>query len=133
MERLSVRSDRQTQLIEITRLVEDAVASFAAEAAAALVYVPHTTAGVTINENADPAVAADFETALGRLVEEDGPWLHVEGGAPNAASHVRTALMGTQVLVPLEGGRLVLGTWQGIFLVECDGPRTRTVLVTPLA
>jgi secondary thiamine-phosphate synthase enzyme len=133
MERLSVRSDRQTQLIEITRLVEDAVASFATEAAAALVSVPHTTAGVTINENADPDVAADFETALRRLVEEDGGWRHVEGGAPNAASHIRTALMGTQVLVPLEGGRLVLGTWQGIFLVECDGPRTRTVLVTPLA
>jgi secondary thiamine-phosphate synthase enzyme len=132
MERLSVRSERQTQLIEITRLVEDAASAFGA-AAAALVYVPHTTAGVTINENADPAVAADFETALRRLVEEDGGWQHVEGGAPNAASHVRTALMGTEVLVPLDHGRLALGTWQGIFLVECDGPRTRTVLVTPLA
>jgi secondary thiamine-phosphate synthase enzyme len=132
MERLSVRSERQTQLIEITRLVEDAASAFG-DAAAALVYVPHTTAGVTINENADPAVAADFETALRRLVEEDGGWQHVEGGAPNAASHVRTALMGTQVLVPLDHGRLALGTWQGIFLVECDGPRTRTVLVTPLA
>jgi secondary thiamine-phosphate synthase enzyme len=132
MERLSVRSERQTQLIEITRLVEDAASTFGVDAAAALVYVPHTTAGVTINENADPAVAADFETALRRLVEEDGGWQHVEGGAPNAASHVRTALMGTQVLVPLERGRLQLGTWQGIFLVECDGPRTRTVLVTAL-
>jgi secondary thiamine-phosphate synthase enzyme len=132
MERLSVRSERQTQLIEITRLVEGAASAFG-DAAAALVYVPHTTAGVTINENADPAVAADFETALRRLVEEDGGWQHVEGGAPNAASHVRTALMGTQVLVPLDHGRLALGTWQGIFLVECDGPRTRTVLVTPLA
>jgi secondary thiamine-phosphate synthase enzyme len=132
MERLSVRTERQTQLIEITRLVEDAASSFG-DAAAALVYVPHTTAGVTINENADPAVAADLETALGRLVEEDGGWRHIEGGAPNAASHIRTALMGTQVLVPLEQGRLVLGTWQGIFLVECDGPRTRTVLVTALA
>jgi secondary thiamine-phosphate synthase enzyme len=132
MERLSVRSDRQTQLIEITRLVEDAASAFG-EAGAVLVYVPHTTAGVTINENADPAVAADCETALRRLVEEDAGWQHVEGGAPNAASHVRTALMGTQVLVPLDRGRLALGTWQGIFLVECDGPRTRTVLVTPLA
>ena len=132
MERLSVRSERQTQLIEITRLVEGAASAFG-DAAAALVYVPHTTAGVTINENADPAVAADFETALRRLVEENGGWQHVEGGAPNAASHIRTALMGTQVLVPLDHGRLALGTWQGIFLVECDGPRARTVLVTPLA
>jgi secondary thiamine-phosphate synthase enzyme len=132
MERLSVRSERQTQLIEITRLVEDAASAFG-DAAAALVYVPHTTAGVTINENADPAVSADFETALRRLVEEDGGWQHVEGGAPNAASHIRTALMGTQVLVPLDHGRLALGTWQGIFLVECDGPRARTVLVIPLA
>jgi secondary thiamine-phosphate synthase enzyme len=132
MERLSVRSERQTQLIEITRLVEGAASAFG-DAAAALVYVPHTTAGVTINENADPAVSADFETALRRLVEEDGGWQHVEGGAPNAASHIRTALMGTQVLVPLDHGRLALGTWQGIFLVECDGPRARTVLVIPLA
>jgi secondary thiamine-phosphate synthase enzyme len=131
MERLAVQTARKTELVEITALVERAVAGFG-KAAAALVYVPHTTAGVTINENADPAVAADFETALRSLVEEDGGWQHVEGGAPNAASHVRTALMGTQVIVPLEHGRLALGTWQGIFLVECDGPRTRNVLVTAL-
>jgi secondary thiamine-phosphate synthase enzyme len=130
MERLTVRTERKTQVVEVTRLVEDAVRG--AEGAVALVSVPHTTAGVTINENADPDVARDLETALGLLVEEDAGWRHVEGGAPNAASHVRTALMGNQVLVPLEAGRLVLGTWQGIFLVECDGPRTRTVLVTVL-
>jgi secondary thiamine-phosphate synthase enzyme len=130
MERLAVRTERKTQLGEITRLVEEAVAR--AEGAAVLVYVPHTTAGVTINENADPSVARDLETALQRLVEEDGGWQHVEGGAPNAASHIRTALMGTQVVVPLEAGRLQLGTWQGIFLVECDGPRTRSVLVSVL-
>src|SRR2546423_14442317 len=110
MERLAVRTERTTQLIEITRLVEESVAG--AEGAAVLVSVPHTTAGVTINENADPDVARDIETALARLVEEDASWRHVEGGAPNAASHIRAALMGNQVLVPLEAGRLVLGTWQ---------------------
>jgi secondary thiamine-phosphate synthase enzyme len=131
MERLAVRTERKTQLVEITRLVEEAAAG--AGGVGVLVYVPHTTAGVTINENADPAVARDFETALQRLAEEDAGWQHVEGGEQNAASHIRTALMGTQVIVPLEAGRLQLGTWQGIFLVECDGPRTRSVLVSVLA
>ena len=131
MERLTVRTERQTQLIEVTRLVADAVAG--AEGAAVLVSVPHTTAGVTINENADPDVARDFEAALQRIVGDEWPWQHVEDGAPNGPSHIRAALMGNQVLVPLEGGRLQLGTWQGIFLVECDGPRTRNVLVTVLA
>ena len=125
-----MRTERKTQVVEVTGLVADAVRGV--EGAAVLVSVPHTTAGVTINENADPDVAHDLETALGLLVEEDAGWRHVEGGAPNAASHVRTALLGNQVLVPLEAGRLVLGTWQGIFLVECDGPRTRHVLVTVL-
>jgi secondary thiamine-phosphate synthase enzyme len=131
VERLSVRTERKTQLVEITRLVEEAAAGV--EGAAVLVYVPHTTAGVTINENADPSVARDVETALRELVADEAGWQHVEGGEQNAASHIRTSLVGTQVLIPLEGGRLQLGTWQGIFLVECDGPRTRTVLVTALA
>ena len=131
MERLTVRTERATQLIEITRLVADAVAG--ADGSAVLVYVPHTTAGVTINENADPDVARDFEAALQRIVRDEWPWQHVEDGAPNGPAHIRAALMGTQVLVPLEAGRLQLGTWQGIFLVECDGPRTRNVLVSVLA
>jgi secondary thiamine-phosphate synthase enzyme len=130
MERLTIRTERATQLIEITRLVEEAVAG--ADGAAVLVYVPHTTAGVTINENADPDVARDFEAAVQRIVRDEWPWQHVEDGAPNGPSHIRAALMGSHVLVPLEDGRLQLGTWQGIFLVECDGPRTRNVLVTVL-
>jgi secondary thiamine-phosphate synthase enzyme len=130
MERLTVRTERKTQLVEITRLVGEAVAG--AAGSAALVYVPHTTAGVTINENADPDVARDFEAALQRIVGDEWGWRHVEADEENAPSHIRAALMGTQVLVPLDGGRLQLGTWQGIFLVECDGPRTRSVLVTVL-
>jgi secondary thiamine-phosphate synthase enzyme len=128
---ISVRTERRTQLLEITREVQEAVDG--TEAAAALVFVPHTTAGLTINEHADPAVARDFERALERLVGEGWGWEHIEAGEENAPSHIRAALMGPQVVVPVEGGRLALGTWQGIFFCELDGPRDRTVLVTPLS
>jgi secondary thiamine-phosphate synthase enzyme len=128
----SLRTDRRTQLVEITRQVQEALGR-AADVTAALVFVPHTTAGVTINEHADPAVARDLETALERLVGDGWGWQHVEAGEENAPSHVRAALMGPQVIVPVRDGRLALGTWQGIFFCELDGPRTRTVYVTPLA
>jgi secondary thiamine-phosphate synthase enzyme len=128
---ITLRSERRTQLIEITREVESAVED--ARGAAALVFVPHTTAGVMINENADPAVAGDFELALERIVGDDWGWQHVEAGEENAPSHIRSSLMGPQVVVPIAGGRLALGTWQGIFFCEFDGPRTRKVIVTPLA
>jgi secondary thiamine-phosphate synthase enzyme len=128
---ITLRSDRRTQLIEITREVEDVLQG--ADGAAALVFVPHTTAGVTINENADPAVTRDFERALERIVGDDWGWEHVEAGEENAPSHIRSALMSPQVVVPMSGGRLALGTWQGIFFCEFDGPRARRVLVTPLA
>jgi secondary thiamine-phosphate synthase enzyme len=128
---ITLRSERRTQLIEITRDVERALEG--TEGAAALIYVPHTTAGVTINENADPAVARDFERALERIVGEEWGWQHVEAGEENAPSHIRSALMSPQVVVPLEGGRLALGTWQGIFFCEFDGPRTRRVLVSVLS
>jgi secondary thiamine-phosphate synthase enzyme len=132
VQRITVRTERRTQLVEITRQVQEALAD-ADGASAVLVYVPHTTAGVTINEHADPAVARDFEAALERMVGDDWGWKHVEEGEENAPSHIRAALMGPQVLVPLESGRLALGTWQGIFFCELDGPRERTVYVSPLA
>jgi secondary thiamine-phosphate synthase enzyme len=131
MRRVSLRTDRRTQLVEITELVQDAVEA-SDDAAAVLVYVPHTTAGVTINENADPAVARDFERALERIVGDDWGWEHVEAQEENAPSHIRAALMGPQVVIPLDAGRLALGTWQGIFFCELDGPRDRTVHVTTL-
>jgi len=129
---LTVRTERRTQLVDITRQVRDAVDGDGGSGSAALVYVPHTTAGVTINEHADPAVARDFEAALERLVGEEWGWQHIEEGEENAPSHIRAALMGPQVLVPLRDGQLALGTWQGIFFCELDGPRTRTVYVTVL-
>jgi secondary thiamine-phosphate synthase enzyme len=131
MRRVSLRTERRTHVLEITRLVEGAVEA-GEDAAAVLVYVPHTTAGVTIQEHADPAVARDLERALERIVGDGWGWEHVEAGEENAPSHVRATLVGPQVLVPLDGGRLALGTWQGIFFCELDGPRERTVYVTTL-
>ena len=131
MREIDLSTDRKTQLVEITREVESALDG-ANGATAALVFVPHTTAGVTINEHADPAVARDLEAAMERMVREDWGWEHIEEGEENAPSHVRAALYGPQVLVPLREGRLALGTWQGIFFCEFDGPRRRKVYVTPL-
>jgi len=129
---IRVRSERRTQLVEITEKVQEAVNGGRDGASAVLIYVPHTTAGVTIQEHADPAVARDLEAALERVVGDDWGWEHVEAGEENAPSHVRASLMSPQVLVPIEDGRLALGTWQGIFFCEFDGPRERKVLVTPL-
>jgi secondary thiamine-phosphate synthase enzyme len=128
---LTVRTERQSQLVDITRLVRDAVAG--QTGSAVLVYVPHTTAGVTVNEHADPMVARDFEMALERIAPEDWGWQHVEEGEENAPTHVRASLMGPSVLVPLRDGAMALGTWQGIFLCEFDGPRERSVHVSVLA
>ncbi|MDQ3866737.1 MAG: secondary thiamine-phosphate synthase enzyme YjbQ [Actinomycetota bacterium] len=127
-----VRTERRTQALDVTSQVREAIAG-AGEAAAALVYVPHTTAGVVVQEHADPAVAHDLERALERIVGDEWGWEHVEAGEENAPSHVRAALTATSVLVPLRGGDLALGTWQGIFFCEFDGPRRRTIYVTPLA
>ena len=131
MHEISLETERRTQLVDITGKVQGALDS-ADGASAALIFVPHTTAGVTINEHADPAVARDFEQALERIVGDGWGWEHVEAGEENAPSHVRASLMSPQVLVPLRDGRLALGTWQGIFFCEFDGPRDRTVLLTPL-
>ena len=131
MVEFKVSTERQSQLVDITQRVRDALAD--ARGSAALVYVPHTTAGVTINEHADPAVARDFETALERIVPPDWPWQHIEEGEENAPTHIRAAFMGPSVLIPLrDDGTLALGTWQGIFFCEFDGPRERSVFVSVL-
>jgi secondary thiamine-phosphate synthase enzyme len=128
---IRVRTERRTQVVDVTREVREAVAG--SGGAAVSVYVPHTTAGVTINEGADPAVARDLEAALERMVDDGWPWQHHEPPEDNAAGHVRTSLMGPSVVVPLrEDGSLALGTWQSIFFCEFDGPRERSVYVTVL-
>ena len=130
MKELRINTARRTQFLDITRDVREAVNGDGGSAV--LVYVPHTTAGLTINEHADPAVARDFEAALERMVGDDWGWQHIEEGEENAPSHIRASLMGPQVLVPLRDGELALGTWQGIFFCELDGPRTRSVYVSVL-
>ena len=131
MQEIRVRTERRSHVVDITREVRDAIAG--ARGSAALVFVPHTTAGVTVNEHADPAVARDLESALERIVDDGWPWKHVEPGEENAPTHVRAALIGPSVVIALrEDGSLALGTWQGIFLCEFDGPRDRSVYVSVL-
>ena len=131
MQEISLRTERRTQLLDITPQVEEAL-NGADGAAAALVYVPHTTAGVTINEDIDPVLANDLEAAMEKIVEDAWSWRHDDADGPNAPSHVRASLMSPEVLVPLQAGRLALGRYQGIFFCEFDGPRERKVYVTAL-
>jgi secondary thiamine-phosphate synthase enzyme len=126
----TVTTERRTQVLDVTASVRQALEG--ADGAAALVYVPHTTAGVVVQEHADPAVARDLEMALERIVDDGWPWQHLEDGDVNPWSHVRSALTATSVVLPLANGELALGTWQGIFFCEFDGPRTRRVLVATL-
>src|SRR6185312_2899316 len=105
---VTLKTSRRTQVLDITEQVKGVLDGV--HGAAVLVYVPHTTAGVTINEHADPAVARDFERALERMVGDDWGWEHIEAGEENAPSHIRASLMGPQVLVPVKEGRLALGT-----------------------
>ena len=132
MHELTIETERHTQLIDITAQVREAVDG--ADGAAVLVYVPHTTAGLTINEHADPLVARDFEMALERIVAGGvGLAAHRGGRGERALAHPRASLMGPQVAGPArDDGELALGTWQGIFFCELDGPRTRSVYVTVL-
>ena len=132
MHEITIKTDRHTEVVDITARVQEALDQ-ANGAAAALVYVPHTTAGVTINEHADPALKSDIENALEQIVDDDWGWQHSDADGPNAPSHVRASLTGPQVLVPLRDGKLALGRWQGIFFCEFDGPRERKVYVTTLA
>jgi len=129
---ISLRTERRTQLLDITPQVEQALNGADGGAAAALVYVPHTTAGVTINEDIDPQLASDLEQAMEKIVEDGWSWRHDDADGPNAPSHVRASLMSPEVLVPLDAGRLALGRYQGIFFCEFDGPRERKVYVTAL-
>jgi secondary thiamine-phosphate synthase enzyme len=126
-----VTTERKTQVVDVTDQVRAAIDG-ADGASAALVYVPHTTAGVTINEHIDPALKSDFEAALENIVGDEWAWQHSDADGPNAPSHIRAALVSPQVLIPLDRGALALGTYQGIFFCEFDGPRTRKVLVTTL-
>jgi secondary thiamine-phosphate synthase enzyme len=131
VQEISLRTERRTQLLDITPQVEEALNGVDG-AAAALIYVPHTTAGVTINEDIDPALSDDLESAMEKIVEDGWTWKHDDDDGPNAPSHMRASLMSPEVLVPLNEGKLALGRYQGIFFCEFDGPRDRKVYVTTL-
>jgi len=123
---LQLRSSRRTELIDITPQVEEAVRASGVQEGICLLYVPHTTAGITVNENADPSVKQDILEALERLVPPGAHYKHTEG---NADSHIKATLVGSSVMIPVAGGRLAFGTWQGVFFCEFDGPRSRRVLI----
>jgi secondary thiamine-phosphate synthase enzyme len=122
--KISVRTSKRSQMVDITSEVQSAVSEAGLADGLCVVFVPHTTAGVTINENADPAVVRDLLTTLSGLVPESGDYAHAEG---NSDAHLKAAMMGFSVQVFVEGGRLQLGTWQGIYFCEFDGPRNRQV------
>jgi len=126
MTRLRVKTTRRTELINITAEVAKAIARSGVKDGMCHICVPHTTAGVTINEGDDPDVARDIEATLDRLVPRDAGYRHYEG---NADSHVKVALVGSSQSVFVEEGRPALGRWQAIFFCEFDGPREREVLV----
>jgi secondary thiamine-phosphate synthase enzyme len=128
---LRVRTERRSQLVEITAGIRDAVAG--ARGTAVLVYIPHTTAAVTINERIDPVLLDDLDGVLERLAGDPGAYRHDDADGPNGASHLRASLVGPQVVVPLrDDGALALGAYQGVFLCEFDGPRERSVYVSVL-
>jgi len=123
---IEVPTGTRTQMVDITATVAAELEKARARNGSCTVYVPHTTAGVTINENADPDVSRDILAGLARLVPATGDYRHAEG---NADAHIKASLVGSSVTVPVIDGRLALGTWQAIYFCEFDGPRHRHVLV----
>ena len=123
---ISVKTSSRTDFVDITAEIRSVLEASGVRDGAVDVFVPHTTAGVTINENADPDVLRDMETILDRIVPWTGGYRHAEG---NSAAHVKTSLMGSSLRIPVANGRLSLGTWQGVYLCEFDGPRSRRVRI----
>ena len=126
LQEFTLRSHRRTELIDITAQLAERVRQSQVASGLLIVYVPHTTAAVTINENADPSVPHDFLTELERLVPQEGTYLHAEGNSP---AHVKSSLVGSSQNLFIEESQLVLGTWQGVFFCEFDGPRSRKVKI----
>ena len=126
MRTFSVSTSERVDLVEITSTVAQEVAKSGVGTGTVTIYVPHTTCGVTINESADPDVARDIKMHLAKLVPQDGGFKHYEG---NSDSHIKTSMIGSSENIFIECGKLVLGTWQGIFLCDFDGPRTRKVYI----
>jgi len=130
MKEINIRTNSHVEMIDITASVQAAVNEKNLQSGYCIVFTPHTTAAVTINENADPDVPRDIIAALEKAVPQNAPYRHSEGNSP---AHVKSSLVGASETVLIENGRLVLGTWQSIFFCEFDGPRTRRVLIKVIA
>lgn len=126
MNTININTKTRTEFIDITENVQRIVKEKGVSSGICVVYCPHTTAGLTINENADPSVKKDIINHLQELIPEDKGYSHIEG---NADSHIKSSLIGSSLNVIIEDGRLILGTWQGIYFCEFDGPRKRDVYV----
>jgi secondary thiamine-phosphate synthase enzyme len=122
--KLTVKTREKTEFIDITNIVQQQITSDGIQNGCCMLFVPHTTAGITINENADPSVKSDILNVLNTVIPWQADYGHLEGNSP---AHIKSTLVGASELIAIEGGKLVLGTWQGIFFCEFDGPRTRSI------
>jgi secondary thiamine-phosphate synthase enzyme len=127
MKEIKVQTNSRSEMIDITSLVQAAISEKKVKKGVCIIFIPHTTAAVTINENADPDVPRDIITALEMVFPQNSPYRHREGNSP---AHIKSSLVGASVTVLIEAGRLVLGTWQSIFFCEFDGPRSRKVFLS---
>lgn len=123
---LDINTKQQNEFVDITTNIQLSLSKQNFINGALLILVPHTTAGITINEDADPCVVSDILKSLDKLAPFKDKYSHMEG---NSAAHIKTSLMGSSVMVPVEDGRLILGRWQGIYFCEFDGPRHRNVFI----
>jgi secondary thiamine-phosphate synthase enzyme len=123
---LSVKTSKRVELLDITHLIEKVISESGIKSGLCTLFVPHTTAAVTINENADPSVKSDIVNELNKVIPFDDNYSHLEG---NAAAHIKSSLFGASETIMVDGGRLLLGTWQGICFCEFDGPRSRKLMV----
>lgn len=122
----TVKSGTRTELIDITSKIQDMVMSAGIDQGLCMLYVPHTTAAITINESADPSVKEDILMIINKMIPWKADYRHLEGNSP---AHIKSSIVGASELIAIDNNRLVLGTWQGIFFCEFDGPRTRKVQV----
>ena len=129
MPSIEIQTHQTHEMIEVTDRVQDSVAASGISNGMVHLFTPHTTAAITINENADPDVVHDMLKILDRMVPHEGGYRHAEG---NSAAHVKSSLFGCSETIPLDNGRLVLGTWQGIYFCEFDGPRRRSLQIRVL-
>jgi len=126
LHQIGISTRSRVEIQEITATVAEAVRASGVQSGVCYLFVPHTTAGITVNEHADPSVVDDIETQLEAMIPQHRGYRHMEGNAP---AHIKASLIGSSLALPVDGGRLTLGTWQGVFFCEFDGPRQRQLLI----